>query len=59
MSSLGGHDAWYAQAVWRVACAFGAAAVGALIVLYRRTAARRELEVADQLLEEAYADDER
>jgi hypothetical protein len=50
-----GHDAWYA--VWLVACGFGLAAIAALIVLYRRAAARRELEVAERLLEEAYADD--
>jgi len=56
MTILAGHDT---AMVWLVACGFGVAAVALLAVLYRRAAARRELEVAEQLLDEAYRDDPR
>jgi len=55
VTALAGHDT---QLVWVVACGFGLAAVVALILLYRRAASRRELEVADELLDEAYREDQ-
>lgn len=38
--------------LWLVACAIGLAVLGALAVIYRRAAAERELELADELLDE-------
>jgi hypothetical protein len=38
--------------LWLVACGVGLAALVALAVVYRRAAARRELELVDELLDE-------
>jgi len=38
--------------LWLVACAIGLCVLGALAVVYRRAAAERELELADELLDE-------
>lgn len=38
--------------LWIVACAIGATAVAVLALVYRRAAARRALEVADEILDE-------
>ncbi len=54
MTTLAGHDT---ALVWLVACGFGVAAVALLAVLYRRVAARHELEVAERVLDEAYRED--
>ncbi len=59
MTALGGHSAEHIQAVWLVAAAFGVAALAALIVIYRRAAARRELEEAERMIEDAFRDDAR
>ena len=40
--------------LWIVACAIGAAVIAVLIVMYRRAAAQRELEVAEEALEEDF-----
>jgi hypothetical protein len=40
--------------LWIVASSIGGAVLVALAVIYRRAAARRELELAEQLLEEEY-----
>jgi hypothetical protein len=40
-----------------VAAGFGVAALAALVVLYRRAAAHRELEDAERVIEEAFRDD--
>jgi len=49
---LAGHDAHYVQLVWLVASAFGAAALVALVVIYRRAARRHELEEAERTIAE-------
>jgi hypothetical protein len=38
--------------LWLVACLVGAAVLIALALVYRRAAARRELELVDELLDE-------
>lgn len=38
--------------LWLVACAAGVAVLVALAVVYRRAAARRELELVDELLDD-------
>jgi len=57
MTGLGGHSAEHIAMVWYVAAGFGVAAIAALILLYRRAAAHRELEDAERVLEEAFRDD--
>ena len=52
---LGGHDASYVRAVWRVASGVGALALVVLALLFRRLRARAELDEAERVL----ADDER
>ena len=47
---LGGHDPSYVRAVWLVASVFGAAALVALVMLYRRVRARAELDEAERIL---------
>jgi hypothetical protein len=42
------HAHWHL--VWAVACGFGAVAIGALAIVYRRARARHELEEAEKLL---------
>jgi len=37
--------------LWLVACAIGLAVLAALVLVYRRAAARRELEIVDELLD--------
>jgi cbb3-type cytochrome oxidase subunit 3 len=49
---LGGHDAHYIHVVWVIASAIGAAAVVALVVIYRRAARREELDEAERILAE-------
>ena len=49
---LGGHDARYIHVVWVVASAIGAAALVALVVVYRRARRRAELEEAERILAE-------
>lgn len=41
--------------LWIVVSAVGAAVIAALAILYRRAAARRELELADEILDEEIA----
>ena len=57
MTALGGHSAEHIRAVWLVAAAFGLAALAVLVVIYRRAASRRELEHAEQVIEDAFRDD--
>jgi hypothetical protein len=57
MTGLGGHSAEHIATVWYVAAGFGVAALAALVVLYRRAAAHRELEDAERVIEEAFRDD--
>lgn len=57
MTALGGHSAEHIRAVWLVAAAFGVAALAALVVIYRRAAARRELEEAERVIEDAFRDE--
>jgi hypothetical protein len=57
MTELGGHSADHIAAVWWVAAGIGCAAIVALILIYRRAAAQRELEEAERVLDEAYRDD--
>jgi len=38
--------------LWLVACGVGVAVLVALAIVYRRAAARRELELVDELLDE-------
>ena len=57
MTALGGHSAEHIAAVWLVAAAFGVAALGGLVVIYRRAAARRELEEAERVIEDAFRED--
>lgn len=52
MSGLAGHSAAETHLVWLVATAFGAALLLALVVVYRRARARRELEEAERILAE-------
>ena len=59
MTALGGHSAEHIATVWYVAAGFGVAAIAALIVLYRRAAAHRELEDAERVIEEAFRDEPR
>jgi hypothetical protein len=49
---LGGHDASHIALVWVVASLFGAAALAALVVLYRRAARRADLEHAERVIAE-------
>ena len=49
---LGGHDAEYVRAIWIVASGIGIAVLAALVVVYRRAAARHELERAEQVIAE-------
>jgi hypothetical protein len=57
MTALGGHSAEHIRGVWLVAAAFGVAALAALVVIYRRAAARRELEEAERVIEDAFRDE--
>jgi len=57
MTALGGHSAEHIAAVWLVAAGFGIAAITALVVIYRRAAARRELEDAERVLEDAFREE--
>jgi len=57
MTALGGHSAEHIRAVWLVAAAFGLAALAVLVVIYRRAASCRELEDAEQVIEDAFRDD--
>jgi hypothetical protein len=59
MTALGGHSAEHIATVWYIAAGFGVAAIAALIVLYRRAAAHRELEDAERAIEEAFRDEPR
>ena len=49
---LGGHDAHYIHIVWVIALAFGAAAIVALVVIYKRAARREELDEIDRMLDD-------
>jgi hypothetical protein len=49
---LAGHDASYIALVWVVASAFGAVAIAALVLVYRRAARRAELEDAERVIAE-------
>lgn len=49
---LAGHDASYVQLVWIIASVFGASALVALAVVYRRAARRAELEHAERVIAE-------
>lgn len=57
MTGLGGHSADHLAAVWLVAAALGVAAIAALVVIYRRAAARRALEEAERVIEDAFRED--
>ena len=37
--------------LWLVACGIGLAVLAALVLVYRRAAARRELEIVDEILD--------
>jgi hypothetical protein len=41
-----------ADILWFVACAIGAILIAVLIVIFRRARAQRELELAEQILDE-------
>jgi predicted histidine transporter YuiF (NhaC family) len=47
---LAGHDAGYLQAVWLVASGMGAGLLVALVAVYRRARAQRDLEEAEAVL---------
>ncbi|HEY5920434.1 MAG TPA: hypothetical protein VIV11_02130 [Kofleriaceae bacterium] len=49
---LGGHDQAYVALIWVVASGFGAAALVALAVIYRRAVRRHELEQAERTIAE-------
>jgi phage shock protein PspC (stress-responsive transcriptional regulator) len=49
---LGGHDFSYVRIVWLVACVFGAAALVALVVIYRWAVRNAELEHAERVIAE-------
>ena len=49
---LAGHDQEYLRALWLVVTGIGGAIVVALIIVYRRAAARHELEEAERILAE-------
>jgi hypothetical protein len=57
MTALGGHSAEHIATVWLVAAALGIAAIGVLVVIYRRAAAHRALEEAERVLEDAFRED--
>lgn len=57
MTALGGHSAEHIATVWLVAAGFGATAIAALVVLYRRAAAHREFEEAERVIEDAFRED--
>jgi hypothetical protein len=57
MTALGGHSAEHIATVWYVAAGFGVAAIAALVVIYRRALARRELEEAERVIEDAFRED--
>jgi hypothetical protein len=50
-AELAGHDAGYLQAVWLVASGLGIAILVALVAVYRRARARRDLEEAEAVIE--------
>ena len=56
MTALGGHSADYTQAVWLVASLIGIALLAVLGVLYRRARAAHEVEEAERVIEEAFAE---
>jgi len=47
---LAGHDASYVRAVWLVASAVGAVALGVLVMLYRRARKAADLEEVERVL---------
>ncbi len=57
MSGLAGHSADYTHAVWLVASLVGIAVLAVLGVVYRRARAATELEEAERLIEEAFAEE--
>ncbi|MBL0212293.1 MAG: hypothetical protein IPQ07_00140 [Myxococcales bacterium] len=57
MTGLAGHSAAYTHVVWVVASVFGLALLGGLAVLYRRARAAHELEEAERVLAEAFAEE--
>jgi hypothetical protein len=57
MTGLAGHSASYTQLVWLVASLLGAATLLVLYVAYRRARAHHELEEAERVIEEAFAED--
>lgn len=58
MTGLAGHSAGYTQLVWIVASVLGAVALLVLYVAYRRARAAHDLEEAERVIEQAYAEAE-
>lgn len=56
MTALGGQTAAHTHLVWLVASALGLVLVASLLVLYRRARATAELEDAERVLAEAFAE---
>ena len=57
MNGLAGHSADYTHVVWLVASLLGIALLAVLGVVYRRARAATELEEAERLIEEAFAEE--
>ncbi len=57
MSGLAGHSADYTQAVWIVASLIGLALLAVIGVIYRRARAATELEEAERLIAESFAEE--
>jgi hypothetical protein len=57
MSALAGHSEAYTHAVWVVASLIGISLLAGLGFLYRRAREARELEEAERLIAEAYAEE--
>ncbi len=56
MSGLAGHSAAHMAIVWYVAAGIALAVLVVLVIIYRRAAARHELEEAERVLEERFRD---
>jgi hypothetical protein len=52
MTNLAGHDSHYTELLWLVVSLIGAGAIAVLLVMYRRAAARAEIEEAERVIAE-------
>ena len=52
MTNLAGHDSHYTELLWLVASLIGGAAILVLVLVYRRAAARHEIEEAERVIAE-------